>query len=366
MIKCYIFFCLVFFFSVCLFSSCIGFVHSVSSQVPCTQIPDDLWLYIARGCDGPEINTMASLCHHFRQLFRCSRQFVMVATHRIGQTATNSLRDWLMCPILAAPARIQSGMLHWLEQCISDSVGGPPMGALTIVLPDMPVDHQGHHESRCLTRQTEFLRAVRVAAAAIPIVKLIIGLCVPLSLSLLADALQSLACGGHLVLDLSDRVVYQNQQHLITLHTARPLWATLVQLTVLRLDLDGLSVKNNVVLGMVCAIEASLTRIGPFPVPCLQEMCPILSWTTNQPVAWRDVKLGLSRNSITDEGLTRMIQSLGRCPQLVQLTLDLTFNQHIRHPEKLDRLLCALGHIPSLHIRLDTIFCYMPLRRTSD
>ena len=152
------------------------------------EIPDDLWLYIARGCDGPDINTMASMCQHFRQLFRRSRPLVMVAT----------------------PAGIQSGMFHWLEQCISDSAGGgPPMGALTIVLPDMPDDHQGHPESR---RQTEFLCALRVAVAAIPIVKLIIGPHVSLSLPLLADALQSIAYGGRLSLDLSDRVMYQ--QHL--------------------------------------------------------------------------------------------------------------------------------------------------------
>ena len=114
----------------------------------------------------------------------------------------------------------------------------------------------------------------------------------------------------------------------------------------LQLKLDGTRASDNVILGMVCAIEASLT--------------------TDQPVAWRDVKLGLARNLITDEGLTSMIRSLGRCPQLVRLTLDLTENQDIRHPEKLDRMLGALGHIPSLHIRLDTLFCYIPLKQTSD
>ena len=99
---------------------------------------------------------------------------------------------------------------------------------------------------------------------------------------------------------------------------------------------------------IMCAIEASLL--------------------TNQPVAWRELNLGLAHNLITDEGLTAMIHSLGRCPQLVQLTLDLTDNNNIRDPEKLDTLACVLGHIPALHIKLDACGRQerKKLQRTSD
>ena len=263
-----------------------------------------------------------STLQRFRQLFCHSRHLVMVAT----------------------PTRIQSGMFHWLERCVSGNAGGvdgPPMAALTIVLPDM---HDKDYKSYCqgyeLRHQTEFLSAVQMAVAAIPAVKLIIGQHVPLSL--LADWMQTKACGKGLFLDLSDWVVRD---------LTAPIWATLVQLSGLQLKLHGGDMydDDNVVLGMVCAIEASLA--------------------TDHPVAWREVGLGFARNSITDTGLTSMIRSLGRCPQLVQLKLDLTESQRIQNPEKLDRLVGALGHIPSLHIKLGVFSyfdAYPPLKPTSD
>ena len=233
-------------------------------------------------------------------------------------------------------------MFDWLERHVSGCVDGPPMGSLTIIVPDMSTN-RCHNENREIHTmdKTKFLSAVRsVSAAAVPDLTLVIG--APLALSSLADAMQSFVTGGRLCLDLSNWYMHD----LIALYDGRPLWAMLVRLSGLRLILDGTGASDEVVLGMVCAVEASLL--------------------TDQPVAWRDVNLGLARNLITDNGLTAMIRSLGRCPQLVQLTLDLTENDKIRHPEKLDMLACVIGHIPVLHIKFDARFCHIPLKSTRD
>jgi hypothetical protein len=317
--------------------------------MPPQELPDDIWLFLAYWCDGTDSKAMACTCQQFRRVFRRGQHIVMVAT-------------W---------ARIQSGVFGWLERYVSGHTGGcvdgPPMGSLTIVLPETPIVSQWQHcrlyqHCRRLcphTDQTPFLCAVRSAvAAAIPDLNLVIG--APLSLSLLADALQ-LFTGDGLSLDLSNHtmdhrlpgggiiaIVRSNwsTQHLLALHDVQPLWAIVVRCSRLQLKLDATGATDSVVLGMAAAIEASLL--------------------TNQPVAWRSVTLGLANNSITDEGLTAMIQSLGQCPRLVQLTLDLTENQNIRHPEKLKRIAGVLAHIPEIHVTLDTRFCYIPLSGTSD
>ena len=296
---------------------------------PPQELPDDVWLFVAHWCDGADSSAMASTCQQCRRVFRRGQRLLMVAT----------------------PAHIRSGIFDWLASGVDD----PPMGSLTIIVPDMRNQETNRHPVRIVpdvrnrntnrrpmpdADQTKFLSAVRsVVAAAVPNLRLVIG--VPVALSSLADAMQSLVYGGRLCLDLSRWSMHD----LIALHDGQPLWAMLVQLSGLRLILDSTGIGDCIFLGMVCAIEASL-------------------WT-DQPVAWCDVNLGLAQSLITDKGLTAMIRGLGQCPRLVQLTVDLTENHGIG-PEKLDVLAAAMGHIPAIHITLDTLFCYIRLKGTSD
>lgn len=174
------------------------------------------------------------------------------------------------------------------------------------------------------------MSAVRVAVAAIPDIKLVLG--VP-SLFLLADAMQSFASNSRLVLDLSPSFPIRGHCDLTAFHVGHSLWAILVQRSELDLNLQRMGVRDDVIAGMAHAIEASLL--------------------TDRPVAWRIVKLGLAYNPISEAGIWLLMQSLGRCPHLVDLTIDLGYNEYTRDPVKLDAIMHALGHIPSLHIALD-------------
>ena len=301
--------------------------------MPLHKLSNDVWLCITSYCDGMTSNSIAATCKQFRQVFRRNRQFVLVAT----------------------PARIQSGMFKWLKRYMVANTGtevdGPPVGYLTIVLPQMPdyddddsADHlpvcdddsddnddsDPEKKPRPYAHESEFLSVVRLAVVSIPNIKLVVGHHSPMSSSQLAFAMQSLARGGCLVLDLSDLV----DCDLTAFHMGRSMWAPLLRLGRLHLKLENTNADDRLVRGMVCAIEASLI-IG------------------KRPVAWRDLTLELAQNLITDEGLTQMIRGLGRCPRLVQLTLDVTDNKRIQHSDKVATIMDAVGHIPSLHIKLN-------------
>ena len=303
--------------------------HPQIHTMPFHDISADVWLCIAGHCDGVASNCIAATCKRFRQAFRHYRHFVLVAT----------------------PARIQLGMFQWLQRYIvantNADVDGPPVGYLTIVLPKMPDydDDLGDSDDvsvsdsdasdpenrpRPYAHEREFLSTVCMAVAAIPNIKLVVGHHSPMSLSRLADAMQKFARGGCLVLDLSHLVDYD----LTAFHLGRSMWATLLRLDRLHVKLENTNADDRLVRGLVSAVEASLI--------------------SKHPVAWRDLTLGLAHNLITDQGLTLMIHSLGRCPQLAQLTLDVSRNKQIQHPDdKVATIVDAVGHIPSLHIKLD-------------
>ena len=45
------------------------------------------------------------------------------------------------------------------------------------------------------------------------------------------------------------------------------------------------------------------------------------------PVMWNSLKLGLSNNRITENGMTRLVETIGRCcPHLKRLHLNLSHN----------------------------------------
>ena len=131
------------------------------------------------------------------------------------------------------------------------------------------MDHRAH--------ELEIVEALRAAVAAIPNIKLVIDKRSPLSLLSLADALQCFARGGSLVLDLSNR----RMDDIAEFHIGRSMWAALVHLGMLHLNLDNTRASDNVINGMVCAIEAS----------------------SEHPVAWGDLNLNLSHNQLTNIGL---------------------------------------------------------------
>ena len=228
------------------------------------ELPHHVLLFLSRWCDATDCSAMASTCETLRHVFRRGQRLRLVAT----------------------PRRIRAGMFDWLERCVL----GPPMASLTIILQEMMLN-VGRHRVPIMDQPT-FLSAVRAAVtAAIPDLTFVIG--VPLSLSSLADAMQSLACGGRLCLDLSNWSLH----HLTALHDGQPLWTILMRQSGLHLKLNGTGANDRVINGMVCAINASLL--------------------TGQPVEWQDVTFELATNAVTDEGLTALVRGLGRCPQLV-------------------------------------------------
>ena len=70
-------------------------------------------------------------------------------------------------------------------------------------------------------------------------------------------------------------------------------------------------------------------------------------------VMWTSLTLGLSNNHLTENGMTRLVETIGRCcPRLKQLHLNLSHND-IRVPVVTDFIHRAVGHISGLSVKMN-------------
>ena len=266
-------------------------------------LPDDVFLHMSGICGPFVVRVLGVTCRHFRCLLWSKQRHVL----------------------LANPVRIISGQLSWLSEHISSHMvceaewPNPSMvqrlGALKLV----------YTVSRHYDTQAAFLATVSVAVRVFSDVTMVIQ-SAPLFIPAFVRAMSTLAGGGRLVLDLS----YHEG---LTAAALKPLWKPLLQLSELRLKVRNTDINDAVLFDIAQNITLSLEE--------------------NQPIVWTAVKLGLAHNMITDRGMTALVQSLGRCPQLTDLTLDMSYND-VTGAEKLRTVHNALRHIPSLRIKLDS------------
>jgi hypothetical protein len=256
--------------------------------------PDDLFSSIVGLCDGAMRRALANTCRRMRTLINPKRH----------------------CRLVASPVRIQSGMFVWLYEYMKHTPPTGRMGALSINYVVSPPFSEG---------DLGFFTIVALAGTIFHNLRLVIQNS-PLSMVRLTNALQSLQPGGQLVLDLS----YQSAVVASKMH---PLWTAALCLSTFRLKLHNTDVTDTLAEDIARAIHASLD--------------------TPHPVAWKKLKLGFSHNFITDRGLLALAESIGKCPHLKDVNINLSYND-IRHPDKLSVVSQFMGHIPALHIKMDS------------
>jgi hypothetical protein len=254
------------------------------------RLPEELLLYVTDMCGRIGVLAFARTCHEWQNILRCKRR----------------------CVLLATPIRIQSGMLMWLNNLL-DGSHPVPMSKLSL---EYRVSEEFTH------LQSAFLFTVFRAMTAFHSIELVIQNS-PISIVSLVHALQNIQTGGVLVLDLS----YHRG---VTSTQIKALWTIAVRLSVFKLKLHNTDVDDATVVQIAHSID-----------------------TSPHPVVWTALKLGLSHNFISDRGLSTLIKSIGKCSNLKDLNLNLSYND-IVGPNKLDVCMASVGHIPSVRIKLDS------------
>lgn len=253
-------------------------------------LPNELLLYVTELCDRTSGLAFTRTCHRLLNLLSCKRR----------------------CVLLVTPIRMQFGMLTWLNQVLDDP-HMVRMGALSL---DYRVPLEFNH------LQFGFLFTLHRAMTAFHTVRLVIQNS-PMSTVGLIHALQNMRAGGSLTLDLS----YHRG---ITAVQINALWSIALRLSVFRLKLHNTDIDDATMDGIAHSID-----------------------TAEHPIAWTTLKLGLAHNCISDRGMSILVNSIAKCPNLKDLILNLSYNV-IHGPDKMNVFMASVSHIPSVRIKLDS------------